>query len=290
MRIVSPRLLAAGALALSLPVTMARAQPAAPPSVARQGQPSPAPSEPGELVRAVQNPVADLISVPLQNNFDYNIGPFHRARYTLNIEPLFPSSLTENWSLITRTILPVIWQPDPNDPVAGEWGLGDLNPTFFFTPSRQGRLIWGAGPIFSLPTATATTTGNGKWCVGPSGVILIQPGKWTLGTLGSLIWSFAGPDDRSKVSFLTLQYFIDYNLSRGWYVTSAPILTANFKASHGSEWVVPFGGGFGRVFALGGQHLNGQVSAYNNIVDYANAPTPGWQLRIHVAFLFPKKG
>src|SRR5262249_1694716 len=156
------------------------------------------------LAKATQNPVTDLISVPLQNNLDYDIGPFHRARYTLNIQPVIPISLSGDWNLITRTILPVVWQPNTAAALGGTWGLGDLNPTQSAPPARPGALSWGAGLAFSLPTATQTNTGTGKWSIGPSVVVLTQPGHWTIGALASNVWSFAGNDDRPEVDVLTL--------------------------------------------------------------------------------------
>lgn len=262
------------------------------PSVFLHGQASQQPPAAGssteDLQKATQNPVASLISVPFQNNTDYNIGPFARDRNTLNIQPVIPTQLTDSWNLIPRIIVPLAFQPDISQPHLGTFGLGDIQPTFFFAPSKPSKLIWGVGPAFLLPTATDDNLGSGKWCIGPSVVALVQPGKWTLGALASNLWSFAGSSSRADVNSFTLQYFVNYNLPKGWYLTSAPILTANWNASSGNVWLVPFGGGFGRIFKMGFQPVNGSVSFYYNAVRPDTVPSPTWQLRLQLALLFPR--
>ncbi|WP_211193783.1 neuromedin U [Pyxidicoccus fallax] len=238
-----------------------------------------------DLAKAVQNPVANLISVPLQDNVDFGIGPFNRVRNTLNIQPVVPLPLTLDWNLITRVILPIAYQPDVAADSGGTFGLGDTSATFFVAPAKPGALIWGVGPALLLPTATDDVLGTGKWSIGPSAVVLVQPEPWSVGVLANNVWSVFGSEDRASVNQLLLQYFITYNLPGGWYVTSAPILTANWEADE-DKWVVPFGAGAGKVFKVGGQSLNGSVSAYYNVV----RPDGGadWQLRLQLAFLFPK--
>ncbi|MBN8465701.1 neuromedin U [Corallococcus exiguus] len=238
-----------------------------------------------DLVKATQNPVANLISVPFQDNLDLGIGPFHRARNTLNIQPVIPVPLTERWLLVNRLILPLVWQPNAAADTGGTFGLGDTSATFFISPRKPGALIWGVGPALLLPTATADVLGTGKWSVGPSIVALLQPDPWTFGVLANNVWSAFGSGDRPAVNQLLLQYFINYNLPKGWYLTSAPILTANWKADS-DAWVVPFGGGVGKVFKLGRQPLNGSVSAFWNAVRPDAAPD--WQLRAQLSFLFPE--
>jgi hypothetical protein len=239
-----------------------------------------------ELAAQTQNPVAALISVPLQENLDYGIGPNARARSTLNIQPVIPTHLFGNWNLISRIIIPVVYQPDVMMTTGGSSGLGDLNPQFFVSPAKPGALIWGLGPAFLIPTATQTSLGTGRWGAGPTGVVLVQPKPWTIGVLASNLWSFAGDDGRANINQLTLQYLVNYNLPHGWYLTSAPILTANWKAASGDTWLVPFGGGAGKVFKLGKQAMNGSLSAYGNAVKPTGAPD--WQLRAQLALLFPK--
>ncbi|HEY6477236.1 MAG TPA: neuromedin U [Polyangia bacterium] len=244
----------------------------------------------GDLAKAVQNPVADLISVPFQNNTSYNIGPNERASNTLNIQPVIPLQLSESVLLISRIILPIVYQPDLTGTGGGSSGFGDTNPTFFFSPAKPGKVIWGAGPAFILPTATQRSVGTGKWSIGPAAVALVQPDPWTIGVLASQVWSFAGPSDRSEVSLLTVQYFVNYNLAHAWYLTSSPILTFNWEARSSEEWLVPFGGGIGKIFKLGKLPLNGSLQAYYNVRSDESTTLARWQARLQLAFLFPAAG
>ena len=175
----------------------------------------------GDLAKKVQNPIADLISVPFQNNTSYNIGTNERASNTLNIQPVIPVHLGDKLLLISRIIMPISYQPNLDSTGGGSSGLGDINPTFFFSPAKPGKLIWGFGPAFVLPTATQRSVGTGKWSVGPAAVALLQPDPWTVGILASQVWSFAGPSDRSNVSLMTIQYFVSYNLAHAWYLTTS---------------------------------------------------------------------
>lgn len=242
-----------------------------------------------ELSKAVQNPVADMISVPFQNNLDYSIGPYDRVRDTLNIQPVIPLPLGRGLMLISRIIIPIVYQPDASMPGGGSSGLGDVNPTFFVAPASPGRLIWGIGPAFLLDTATQRAIGTGKWSGGLSAVALLQPARWTLGVLVSNVWSFAGSDDRDDVNQMTLQYFVNYNITKAVFLTSAPIITANWKAPAGDRWIVPFGLGVGAVFKVGKLAMNGQLAAYYNAITPDTLPSPAWQLRVQIGFLFPKQ-
>jgi hypothetical protein len=238
------------------------------------------------LQKAVQNPVASLISVPLQNNANFSYGPYNRTQDVLNIEPVIPIKLSENWNLIARIIQPLVWQPYPNQNTGGEYGLGDMNPTFFLSPAKPGKLIWGVGPAFVIPTATSTILGQGKLSMGPSVVLLAQPPHWTLGVLINNVWSVAGSGGRPPVNQMLLQYFINYNLKKGWYLQMAPIITANWRASSGNIWTVPVGGGVGRIMKLGFQPINWQAEFYGNAVYPSGGSS--WTMRMQIAFLFPK--
>ena len=271
-------------------------------------QATPAAGGAGDLQKAVQNPVASLISVPIQNNNNFGIGPSLRTQDVLNIQPVVPIRASENWNLIIRWIAPIVWQPAPgtanlevfgieeNTPSylaaqavqksAGIFGVGDMTPTFFLSPSKPGKLIWGAGPVFVLPTATNKVLGQGKLSLGPSAVALVQPGKWTIGALVNNVWSVAGPSDRHDVKQMTWQYFVNYNLKNGWYLSSAPVITANWQASSGNVWTLPVGGGVGRVFRLGFQPVNVAAQFYGNAVHPRNGSS--WSMRLQIAFLFPK--
>ena len=174
----------------------------------------------------------------------------------MNIQPVWPFSLNDKWNLITRTIVPVISQPGVlTDGEGRVFGLGDTTFSAFFSPKDSGKLIWGVGPILLFPTATDATLGSDKWGAGPSLVILTMPGQWVIGSLFSNVWSFAGSGDQD-VNLFTWQYFVNYNLPGGWYLTSAPIITANWEANNDNRWTVPFGGGVGKIFKIGKQPLN----------------------------------
>jgi hypothetical protein len=240
--------------------------------------------EGADLEKQIQNPVADLISVPFQNNVDFNTGPFDRSRNTLNIQPVIPFSLSENLNLITRTIIPIISQPIGMDD--SEFGLGDVNMSIFLTPAKPSKVIYGGGVALGLPTASNEFLGSEKWSAGPSFVVLVQPEGWTIGALAQNIWSYAGADDRGDVNFFFSQVFATKNLPKGWYVNSAPIITANWEAPSGEQWTVPVGAGFGKLFKLGKLPINAQAGYYYNVV----SPEFGAdsQFRFQVVLLFPK--
>ncbi len=237
-----------------------------------------------DLAKAAQNPVGALISLPFQNNMNFDVGPAERTQNVLNIQPVWPIGLGENWNLITRTIVPVISQPAPGSDRTS--GLGDLSFTGFISPKQPGKIIWGVGPTLVFPTATDAVLGSDKWSAGPAVVVLTMPGQWVIGALVSNVWSFAGEDERADINSFLMQYFVNYNLPDGWYITSAPIITANWEADSGEQWTVPFGGGIGRVFKIGRQPINMQTQVFYNV----ETPTNGarWQWRLQVQLLFPK--
>jgi hypothetical protein len=244
----------------------------------------------GDLAKATQNPVASLVSVPLQNFTDFNIGPFGRDRNTtIQVQPVIPIQLSENWNLITRTIAAILFQPNIAQPHQGTFGLNDINPSFFLSPAKPGKLIWGAGPTFLLPTASDDVLGTGKLSIGPAVIALVQPRKWTLGVLVNNLWSVAGSGSRPEVNSMTLQYFINYNLKKGYYLTSAPINSANWNAPSGNVWLVQVGGGIGRIMRLGFQPVNVSAQAYLNAKRPDVLPAPTWQLKFQIAFLYPKR-
>ena len=237
-----------------------------------------------ELAKAAQNPVGSLISLPFQNNTTFNVGSADRTQNVLNIQPVWPVSIAKKWNLITRTIVPVISQPAPGSDRTN--GLGDINFTGFISPKEPGKLIWGAGPALVFPTATDDVLGSDKFSLGPSVVLLTMPGSWLIGGLVSNVWSVAGDDDASDVNSFLFQYFVNYNYPSGFYWTSAPIITANWEASSGNKWTVPFGGGAGKVFKIGKQPINTSLQAFYNV----EKPNSGgdWTLRFQVQLLFPK--
>jgi hypothetical protein len=268
----------AGLIAALLLVSTAQAQPAAT-STSQENE--------TELAKKTQNPVADLISVPFQNNFSFGAGTKDQTIYVLNVQPVIPIKLTDNWNLITRTIMPIINQPSLFPHADNASGLGDINPTVFLSPSKPSKLIWGVGPTMTLPTASDKLLASGKWSMGPAAVGLFMDGPWVIGALANQQWSFAGWGNKD-VSQMLIQPFVNYNLAHGWYLSSAPIMTANWEAPSGNQWTVPVGGGVGKLWRVGkvGLPVNAQVQAFYN----AEKPRfgPDWQLRFQVQFLFPK--
>ena len=190
-------------------------------------------------------------------------------------------------NLITRPIRDR--QPDLID--GGDtWGLADIQLQTYLSPSGTDKVTWGVGPVFQFPSATnGRKLGTEKWSAGPGVVVLTQPGKWVIGTLANNIWSFAGDSDRVNVNLMTVQPFVNYNFGKGWYVSSSPIITANW-AAHGSDdtWTVPVGGGFGRIIRIGKLPVNLSAQAFDNVVKPDDDPTADWTLRLQVQFLFPK--
>jgi len=238
------------------------------------------------LAEQSQNPIANLISVPFQNNTNFGVGELDRTQNILNIQPVIPIDLNDDWLLVTRTILPIVYQPALNKTQDSHFGLGDLNPQLFFVPKTNSKITWGVGPVFLLPTATDDSLGTGKWGIGPTAVIVVTDAPWVVGALANNIWSFAGDSDRPDVSQFLVQPFINYNLPNGWYLISAPIITANWNASSGNKWTVPIGGGVGKLFNIGNQAVNASIQGYWN----AKTPEGGadWTLRTQFQLLFPK--
>ena len=240
-----------------------------------------------ELAKKSQNPISNLISVPLQNNTNFGIGENDRTQNVMNIQPVIPVTLGK-WNLISRTIAPLIYQPDLSETSGGEFGLGDINYTGFLSPAEAGSVTWGVGPIVSFPTATDDALGSGKWGLGPSFVALTMPGKWVIGTLVNNLWSVAGDDDEADVNAFLFQYFINYNFQKGWYFTTAPIITANWEATSGNKWIIPFGAGGGKITRVGRQPINFSAQIYYNAIHPDTTPYPDWTFRFQAQLLFPK--
>jgi hypothetical protein len=243
-----------------------------------------------ELAKLAQNPVANLISLPLQNNTNFNVGPLNGTQNILNIQPVIPIELNKDWNLITRTIMPLIWQPAFVSGEGTEFGLGDTQLSGFLSPSEPGPggLIWGVGAIAQLPTDTDARLGNKNWGLGPTAVVLrLEKGSpWVYGVLVNNVWSLSSDERGGAYNNFLMQPFINYNFTGGTYITSAPIITANWKAESGQKWTVPLGLGVGHIFHFGRLPVNTQIGAYYNVVhpdDGAN-----WQLRFQVQFMFPK--
>ena len=241
-----------------------------------------------ELAKLAQNPVGNLVSVPFQNNTNLNFGPQKGTQNVLNIQPVIPISVNDEWNVITRTILPVISMPSlyPGDDRTN--GLGDTVLTAFLSPAKPGHWIWGAGPVMQIPTNTDNQLGNKNWGLGPSVVVLhLEKGDpWVYGALVNNIWSLSDSRQGGSYNNGLIQPFVNYNFDGGFYITSAPIITVNWKAESSQRWTVPVGGGVGKIFHLGKLPVNTQLSAYYNVVTPDDGPN--WQIRAQVQFMFPK--
>ncbi|HYQ70589.1 MAG TPA: neuromedin U [Gammaproteobacteria bacterium] len=239
-----------------------------------------------ELAKIAQNPVGNLVSIPFQNNTNLNYGPEKKTQNVLNIQPVIPVSVNSEWNIITRTILPVISMPSlgPGDNRTN--GIGDTQLSAFLSPANPGHWIWGVGGIAQAPTHSDAELGNNNWGLGPTAVILhLDKGNpWVYGVLVNNVWSVGNSDDGDYNNGL-VQPFLNYNFSGGLYLTSAPIMTVDWKAD-GEQWTVPLGGGAGKIFHFGKLPVNTQLSGYYNVVkpEYG----PNWQIRAQVQLMFPK--
>jgi len=243
-----------------------------------------------ELAKLAQNPVGNLISLPFQNNSNLNYGPFKKTQNILNIQPVIPIEISPEWNIITRTIVPVVSQPALFEGDSRVNGIGPTDFSAFLSPADpKGGVIWGAGPIIQIPTTSDSALGSYRWGVGPSFVLLhLDKGDpWVYGFLVNNVWAVGTGGGGAYNNFL-LQPFINYNFQEhpGLYLTSAPIMTADWRADTSNKWTVPLGGGIGKIFHLGRLPVNTQISAYYNVIKPEFGPN--WQIRAQVQLMFPK--
>jgi len=236
-----------------------------------------------------QNPVASVISVPLENNtISLNSGPERAAVNELNIQPVIPFSLSSDWNIITRTILPVLSVPNPVPGESRTNGTGDLLFSAFLSPSHASGWIWGVGTAIQAPTHSNQQLGNNNWGLGPTVVVLhLDKGSsWVYGVLVNDVRSISSRSGSHAYNNGLIQPFVNYNLPQGWYLVSSPIVTVNWTARGSQQWTVPAGGGVGKILHLGRLPVNLQLQGFY----YAAAPTYGatWEVRTQVQFLFPK--
>ncbi|MGF1561961.1 MAG: neuromedin U [Geminicoccaceae bacterium] len=249
----------------------------------------------GDLRAATQNPISSLVSLPFKFTFDN--GADNGDANILNIQPVYPVTAGD-WNLVNRVIAPIADAPGgvpnlPSNPGIGEdtgdraFGLGDINYSLFLNPTETTTpFIWGAGGSITLPTATSSELGSGKWSAGPTAVVLFQPGWGTYGLLGRHLWSVAGPNGREDVNSSLIEPFINYNLDDGWYLISDSVITANWTLDSGDRWTLPLGGGAGKLFQIGNQPMNMRAEAYYNVLRPDAGPE--WTIGFTIQFLFPK--
>ena len=233
-----------------------------------------------DLAKATQNPLAAMYSLPFQNNTTYGVGDFERPQNVLNIQPVIPVSISESVNLINRIILPVITQPAATEDKSTT-GTGDISWSAWLSPSKSSKIIWGLGTVMQIPTASSSEFGSGEFGIGPSFVALTMIDDWVAGIVTNNVWTFG---DREENKFV-FQYFVNYNFPT-WYLVSAPILTANWNASSDNRWVVPFGGGAGKIIKIGKLPININAQVFYNVVKPDGVGD--WQSRFQIQFLFPK--
>ncbi|HEX8792296.1 MAG TPA: hypothetical protein VF765_15180 [Polyangiaceae bacterium] len=262
------------------------AGPAAPAQAAPE-QPA-ARADETELARELENPLSKLGSIPLQNQVDLGIGPYDRARNTLALLPTYGFALTDDVSIVSRTNVPLVSQPDATRTSGYVSGLGDVVESLFVAPDATPLpgVAWGIGPTLLLPTATESALGAGKVGLGPAAVVVTQPKPWTLGLIAAQIWSVAGAANRADVSLLDLTGLAELRFPAGWYVDTKPEITANWNAvSARNTWTVPVGGGGGKVFFAETLPLDVSLGAYWNAIRPVDGPSAS--VVMEIALLFP---
>ena len=258
------------------------------PAAATDSAAAKAPEDAEDLAKKLSNPVASLISVPFQSNFDFKIGPDDDGwRYQMNLQPVIPISIGEDWNVISRTIMPLVYQNDIFPGAGDQFGLGDITQSLFFSPkapSSFGGLIWGAGPVFLVPTATDDLLGSEKFGIGPTLVVLKQAGPWTIGILANHIWSVAGDDDRADISSTFLQPFVSYTTKDAWTFSLNTESSYDWKDK---QWSVPVNAQVSKLLKFGKQ----PVSIGAGVRYWAESPDSGpegFGGRLIIAFLFPE--
>jgi hypothetical protein len=234
--------------------------------------------------------VSDAVKVPFSEAIDFDAGPYGRTAYSLQILPVIPLQMTENWLLVPRIVAtPVAYLPDVTRATGGSTGVWDTIATFFITPARTGRLIWGVGPALLIPTATNTSIGAGKWDLGPAVAAFVQPNWGSFGAVAQNIWSLPGNSQRTSVRQMQIETSFSYNLPRGWYLATSPTINADWTQSGGDRWLIPFGGGIGRTFNIANQAVDLSIALYSNVVRPSRQFFPKWQLNLQCTLLYPRK-
>jgi len=252
-----------------------------------QAQSSKSVSSDAELAQELSNPIADLISFPIQFNYDNNLGLANDGeRITANVQPVIPFEIDEEWNVISRTILPITYQDDVFPGTGSQFGTGDLTQSLFFSPRQPafGELIWGAGPVFLLPTASDSKLGSEKWGAGPTAVGLFVNGPWTMGALANHIWSFAGKDDRTDVNRSFFQPFVAYTTPTAWTFSVQSESSYDWERE---EWSVPVNAAISKLVRFG----KIPVSLQAGLGYWAKSPDTGpedFRARFQIVFLLPR--
>jgi hypothetical protein len=247
----------------------------------------PAKGSPHDMARQSQNPIAPLIKFPIQYNSFLQTGPKGGTKSTLLVQPVIPIKINNDWNFIARPIITLENRPPFTDSQKRNWGLANTTFEGFFVPKKKfcGWTL-GLGPALQFPTNTGPDNyfGTDNWSAGPAFVAIKMKGPWVYGALLTHLWSYAGSDPHTSVT--EFQPFVNYNLKKGWYLTTNPIITANWAADSSQQWTIPVGGGVGRVFKMGKYHVSFQGTVYH----YSQSPRGGsdTQLQLQLQFLFPE--
>ncbi|MGD0074420.1 MAG: transporter [Candidatus Binataceae bacterium] len=236
-----------------------------------------------ELAKSVHNPFEDFFRLPIQSTTGFQVGHNHNASDSLNIEPLLPFSLNADWDLFARPSLTVTYLPNPHE----QFGLEDLQTSFFLTPAKASTWIWGVGPILQFPTASSSGLGTGRWSAGPTAALVYSEGPWSNYILAYQLMSFAGNRDRGSVNQTYIEPEISYTFESGWSVDCDPAITYDWTADAANAWTIPIGADISKAFKVGSQDLSLQVGAY----DFLKRPggTSQWIIRVNVTLLFPAR-
>jgi len=240
-----------------------------------------------DLAQELSNPVADLITIPVQINYDRGIGHQDDGwKLQTNIQPVIPFAVNDEWNLITRTIMPVIYQDDILPGSGSDFGLGDINMSLFFSPKEptSGGVIWGAGPVLLFPTATESLLGGKKWGAGPALVVLTMRGQWTLGMLANHIWSYAGDSDRQDISNTFVQPFVAYTTPSAWTYSVQSETTYNWETE---KWSVPVNFSVAKLVRWGKLPVSLQAGVGYWFESPDSGPE-GFRLRFQANFVLPK--
>lgn len=274
------------ALALASAVPMAaQSQEAEPAAAASPEAPAAAADDPAALAKKLANPIGALISVPFQNNTDVGIGELNGSRNTMNFQPIVPFRLNDDYSLITRYIVPLITQHDITGAGTRQSGLGDTLVSGWISNAKvKNGVVWGVGGAFLLPTATDDLLGTKKWAAGPTAILLKQSNGWTYGALVNQIWSVAGDEEATDVDQMYLQPFVTYNWKSGTGLTVNTELTRNWEASTTTAFVNIMAGG---LLRFGGQLVQVQVGPRIPVAAPEGSKAD-FGVRAAVIFVFPK--
>ena len=243
-------------------------------------------SDQSDLAQDLTNPVADLLTIPIQMNYDQNIGPADDGwKLQTNIQPVLPFNLGADWNLITRTIMPVIWQDEIVPGAGSQFGLGDITVSMFASPKKPTKgVTWGVGPILYLRTATDELLGAEKWGAGPTAIVLTMRGRWTMGALANHVWSFAGSDDRNDINSTFVQPFVAYTWPSAWTFSVQSETTYNWETK---DWAVPLNVAVAKLVMMGRLPVSLQAGVGRWLTSPDSGPD-GWRFRLQANFVLPK--